>query len=66
MMGASSRRILERKQPLLRLDAVDVYYGAHHVLQRVGYEVYAGEIVCLIGGNASGKSTTMKIAVQPV
>src|SRR5207302_6182867 len=55
-----------RKQPLLRLDAVDVYYGAHHVLQRVGYEVYAGEIVCLIGGNASGKSTTMKAILGTV
>jgi branched-chain amino acid transport system ATP-binding protein len=57
---------LERKQPLLRLDAVDVCYGAHHVLHGVGYEVYAGEIVCLIGGNASGKSTTMKAILGTV
>src|SRR5207245_8050481 len=31
-----------------------------HVLQGVNYDLYEGEIVCLLGGNASGKSTTMK------
>jgi len=31
-----------------------------HVLKKVNYEIRAGEIVCLLGGNASGKSTTMK------
>jgi branched-chain amino acid transport system ATP-binding protein len=56
------------RQPLLKFNAVDVYYGPHHVLQAVDYEVRAGEIVCLLGGNASGKSTTMKTimgAVRP-
>jgi len=47
-------------QPLLRFNNVDVYYGPHHVLQQVDYVVYPHEIVCLLGGNASGKSTTMK------
>lgn len=46
--------------PLLQLDAVDVYYGAFHALQGLSIEVGAGEIVCLLGGNASGKSSTMK------
>jgi branched-chain amino acid transport system ATP-binding protein len=53
---------------LLKFNAVDVYYGPHHVLWAVDYEVRAGEIVCLLGGNASGKSTTMKTimgAVRP-
>ncbi|MBV9355528.1 MAG: ABC transporter ATP-binding protein [Chloroflexi bacterium] len=45
---------------MLKFDAVDVYYGPHHVLQQVNYVVYPHEIVCLLGGNASGKSTTMK------
>ena len=39
---------------------MDVYHGPHHVLQAVDCEVRSGEIVCLLGGNASGKSTTMK------
>jgi branched-chain amino acid transport system ATP-binding protein len=45
---------------LLRLDAVDTYYGEINILQRVSLEVQAGELVCLLGGNASGKSTTLK------
>ncbi len=51
---------MDRTQPLLKFTSVDVYYGPHHVLQGVDYVVYPNEIVCLLGGNASGKSTTMK------
>jgi branched-chain amino acid transport system ATP-binding protein len=46
--------------PLLRLDGVDTYYGEIHILQGVSLEVAPGELVCLLGGNASGKSTTLK------
>jgi branched-chain amino acid transport system ATP-binding protein len=46
--------------PLLELDAVDPYYGPIHILQGVNLHVGAGELVCLLGGNASGKSTTLK------
>jgi branched-chain amino acid transport system ATP-binding protein len=46
--------------PLLRLDAVDTFYGPIHILQGLTLEVYPGELVCLLGGNASGKSTTLK------
>jgi branched-chain amino acid transport system ATP-binding protein len=55
-------------QPLLRLDAVDTFYGPIHILQGLNLEVHAGELVCLLGGNASGKSTTLKTIlgiVQP-
>jgi len=45
---------------VLRLRDVDTSYGRIRVLRRVSLEVAAGEIVCLLGGNASGKSTTMK------
>lgn len=45
---------------LLSVDAVDVYYGPFHALRGVSLEVGEGEIVSLLGGNASGKSTTMK------
>jgi branched-chain amino acid transport system ATP-binding protein len=45
---------------LLSVDAVDVYYGPFHALRGVTIQVGEGEIVSLLGGNASGKSTTMK------
>jgi len=46
--------------PLLRLERVNTYYGQMHILQDVDLEVGEGELVCLLGGNASGKSTTLK------
>jgi branched-chain amino acid transport system ATP-binding protein len=46
--------------PLLQLDAVNTYYGPIHILQGLSLSVYPGELVCLLGGNASGKSTTLK------
>ena len=45
---------------MLAFQSVDTYYGDLHVLKGVDYRIEAGEIVSLLGGNASGKSTTMK------
>jgi branched-chain amino acid transport system ATP-binding protein len=53
-------RVSTNGAPLLRLDSVDTYYGEIHILQGVSLEVAPGELVCLLGGNASGKSTTLK------
>jgi branched-chain amino acid transport system ATP-binding protein len=50
----------QRRPPLLEFKDVNTYYGELHVLKGVNYRVGVGEIVCLLGGNASGKSTTMK------
>jgi len=47
--------------PLLALTAVDAAYGAFAALSGVSLAVGSGEIVSLLGGNASGKSTTMKV-----
>ena len=47
--------------PLLQLTAIDTAYGPIQVHFGVNVEVRQGEIVCLLGGNASGKSTTMKV-----
>ena len=47
-------------QPMLRIEHLDAWYGASHVLQDVGLEVGEGEIVCLIGRNGAGKTTTLK------
>ena len=46
--------------PLLRLTGINTYYGQMHILQDLELEVGEGELVCLLGGNASGKSTTLK------
>lgn len=51
-------------QPLLELKAIDAHYGAAQALNNVSLHVNPGEIVCLLGGNASGKSTTMKIILR--
>jgi branched-chain amino acid transport system ATP-binding protein len=45
---------------LLEFRDVDTYYGDLHVLKQVNYAIREGEIVSLLGGNASGKSTSMK------
>jgi len=45
---------------LLELKGIDTYYGPIHILQGLNLHVGPGELVCLLGGNASGKSTTLK------
>jgi len=51
---------------ILRLESVNVRYGPIPALVDVAMEVRRGEIVCLLGGNASGKSTTMKTIIGAV
>ena len=55
-------------KPLLSLENVTTYYGQMRILEGISLHVGAGELVCLLGGNASGKSTTLKTIlgiVQP-
>src|SRR5262245_3634799 len=59
----SSKPISGGRRRMLEFRRVNTYYGELHVLKDVNYEVRKGEIVCLLGGNASGKSTTMKAAL---
>lgn len=47
-------------QPLLEMRGINTHYGAVHILKDVDLAIYPGELVCLLGGNASGKSTTLK------
>lgn len=54
---------------LMELSGIEVTYGAAKALNGIDLGVASGEIVCLLGGNASGKSTTMKTIlglVRPV
>jgi branched-chain amino acid transport system ATP-binding protein len=45
---------------MLKLDALNAWYGHSHVLQGVSLEVNAGEIVTVIGRNGAGKTTTLR------
>jgi len=48
------------RQPVLELRDVSTHYGLVSVLRNVDMAIYPGEMVCLLGGNASGKTTTLK------
>ncbi|MCY4353297.1 MAG: ABC transporter ATP-binding protein [Truepera sp.] len=48
------------QEPLLELRKVTTHYGPIRILYEVDMVIYPGEMVCLLGGNASGKSTTLK------
>jgi len=55
-------------KPVLEFRGVNVHYGPVHVLKDMDISIYPGELVCLLGGNASGKTTTLKAIlgmVQP-
>ena len=41
--------------PILEFKNVDTYYGSIQVLYDINLQIYPGELVCLLGGNASGK-----------
>lgn len=45
---------------MLKLEAVNVFYGAIHAIKDISLSVDAGEIVTLIGANGAGKSTTLR------
>ena len=50
----------EVREPVLEMRNVSTHYGLVAVLRNVDIQIYAGEMVCLLGGNASGKTTTLK------
>lgn len=45
----------------LKVTDADVYYGRVHALRKLSFDVNEGEIVCLLGNNGAGKSTTMNM-----
>ncbi|MCP3977252.1 MAG: ABC transporter ATP-binding protein [bacterium] len=48
------------KKPVLEFRNVNTHYGPVHILKDVNLRIHEGEMVCLLGGNASGKTTTLK------
>src|SRR5919198_2445752 len=64
--SAEHRRARADGQPILELSDVSTHYGLVSVLRDINVEVYPGEIVCLLGGNASGKTTTLKTVLGMV
>ena len=45
---------------ILKVDNLNVYYGAIHAIKGISFEVNEGEVVTLIGANGAGKSTTLQ------
>jgi branched-chain amino acid transport system ATP-binding protein len=51
---------MNQAEPVLEFRNVNTHYGLAHILKDVNITIRAGEMVCLLGGNASGKTTTLK------
>jgi polar amino acid transport system ATP-binding protein len=47
-------------EPIVRLTAIEKYFGSNHVLRGCNLEVYPRETICLIGRSGSGKSTLLR------
>jgi branched-chain amino acid transport system ATP-binding protein len=59
---------MSTRMPLLQVRDVRVAYGGIQAVKGVSFEVHAGELVCLIGSNGAGKTTSMKAVtgIQPL
>ncbi len=63
---ALAAQVLEsaaKETVLLKLEAVNTFYGKSHILHEVGFDVHDNEIVALLGRNGAGKSTLLKTIV---
>jgi branched-chain amino acid transport system ATP-binding protein len=59
-MSAGVATPADDRRPILELRDVSTHYGLVSVLRNVDVQIFPGEMVCLLGGNASGKTTTLK------
>lgn len=50
----------ESTRSLLKVERIDTFYGQSHVLQGVSFSIREGEVVCLLGRNGVGKTTTLR------
>jgi len=46
--------------PVVRVQNIHKYFGRHHVLQGISFDVYSRQVVCIIGPSGSGKSTILR------
>jgi branched-chain amino acid transport system ATP-binding protein len=50
----------EPSNAILQVDHIDTFYGQSHILQGVSLSILKGEVVCLLGRNGVGKTTTLR------
>ncbi len=53
--------MMKNNLPLLRMEGICKYFGGVHALENVDFELYPNEVLALVGNNAAGKSTLIKI-----
>src|SRR5512146_2566691 len=58
--GEDGRAALPTGEPILQMRGISKRFGAVEALTNVDFEVYAGEVVALVGDNGAGKSTLIK------
>ncbi|MDE6955660.1 MAG: ATP-binding cassette domain-containing protein, partial [Oscillospiraceae bacterium] len=51
---------------MLKVNDINVYYGAIHAIKGVSFEVRPGEVVTLIGANGAGKSTILNQSLKHI
>ncbi len=67
-LAATARGSAERAAApaLLKLEAIDAFYGKSHIIKNVGLAVHEHEIVALLGRNGAGKSTLLKTIIGTI
>jgi D-xylose transport system ATP-binding protein len=58
--------MLETKKPIIEMRGIEKYYGGVHAVSGVDLDVYSGEVHAIVGDNAAGKSTLVKILAGAV
>ncbi len=53
-------KVIDNNNQMIKVEKVNKFFGDLHVLKDVDFEVYTGEVVCVIGPSGSGKSTLLR------